>query len=78
MAIAATQPATSESSTHMKASVDKSLCIGCGLCPEICPMVFQMENDQAVAKAETVPPEAEEACREAAQDCPVEAIKIEE
>ena len=62
----------------MKASVDKDLCIGCGLCAEICPAVFQMDDDQAVAKLETVPPEAEDACRDAAQQCPVEAIKIEE
>jgi ferredoxin len=62
----------------MKASVDKDLCIGCGLCAEICPAVFQMDDDHAVAKVETVPPEAEDACRDAAQQCPVEAIKIEE
>jgi ferredoxin len=61
----------------MKASVDKSLCIGCGLCAELCPLVFQMEDDQAVA-ADSVPPDAAEACRDAAQQCPVEAIKIEE
>jgi ferredoxin len=62
----------------MKASVDKTLCIGCGLCAEVCPLVFQMEGDQAVVKVETVPPEAEDACRDAAEQCPVEAVKIEE
>jgi ferredoxin len=37
-----------------------------------------MEEDKAVAKAEQVPAGAEDACRDAAQQCPVEAIKIEE
>ncbi len=32
----------------------------------------------AHAKVETVPPEHEDAAREAAESCPVEAIEIEE
>jgi ferredoxin len=62
----------------MKASVDKSLCIGCGLCADLCPVVFQMDDDKAVAAVESVPPEAADACRDAAEQCPVEAIKIDE
>lgn len=27
----------------MKAVVDKETCIGCGLCPSICPEVFSMD-----------------------------------
>jgi ferredoxin len=37
-----------------------------------------MQDDTAVAKVDVVPPEAEETCREAAEECPVEAIAIEE
>lgn len=63
----------------MKARVDKDLCLGCGICPDICPEVFEMEDDgKAAAKAEDVPPEAETSCRDAAQQCPPEAIKIED
>jgi ferredoxin len=62
----------------MKAVVDKNLCVGCGLCPEICPEVFQMDGDTAVAKVDQVPAGSEEACRDAAGQCPAEAIKIEE
>ncbi|MBU3804700.1 MAG: ferredoxin, partial [Candidatus Cellulosilyticum pullistercoris] len=29
----------------MKAFVDKDTCIGCGLCPSICPDVFAMDDD---------------------------------
>ena len=62
----------------MKATVDKNLCVGCGLCPDLCPEVFEMEDDKAVAKVDEVPAGAEKACRNAALQCPVEAIKIEE
>jgi ferredoxin len=61
----------------MKARVDQDLCVGCGLCPEICPEVFEMDGDKAVAKVDEVPAGAEDACRDAAEQCPAEAIKIE-
>jgi ferredoxin len=61
----------------MKATVDPELCIGCGLCPEICPEVFEMPDDKAQVKVDPVPPEAEAACRDAADQCPSSAIKIE-
>ncbi len=61
----------------MKATVDQDLCVGCGLCPELCPEVFRMDGDKAVAKVDEVPAEAEDACRDAAEQCPAEAIKIE-
>ncbi len=62
----------------MKAVVDQDLCSGCELCTETCPEVFEMKNDTAGTKVEVVPPEAEETCRQAAEECPVEAITIEE
>lgn len=63
----------------MKATVDKDLCIGCGLCVEVCPEVFEMGDDnKAQAKVNPVPSNAESSCREAADQCPVSAIKIEE
>ncbi|MEJ2662743.1 MAG: ferredoxin [Spirochaetia bacterium] len=62
----------------MKATVDKDTCTGCALCPDICPEVFNMEGDTAVAYTNPVPDAAVESCREAADQCPVEAIAIEE
>lgn len=62
----------------MKATVDRDLCIGCGLCESGCPSVFSMIDGIAVAIAEAVPSEAEESCHQAAEDCPVNAISTSE
>ena len=34
----------------MKARVDRDTCIGCGLCPSICPEVFEL-TDEGYARA---------------------------
>ena len=62
----------------MKAKVDPDICIGCGLCAEICPEVFLIEEDKAVVHVPNVPKEAEGACKHAEEDCPVTAITLEE
>lgn len=62
----------------MRAIVDEDACTACGLCEETCPEVFVLEDDVAKVIVEEVPPEAEDACREAAEDCPAEAIALEE
>lgn len=61
----------------MKAKIDKTLCIGCGLCASDCPEVYVM-NDENTADVivDPVPAELKEQCRAAATNCPVEAIKI--
>ena len=62
----------------MRATVDEETCIGCGLCAETCPEVFEMNDDKAQVKVSEVPENAQETCKEAAENCPVEAIQIEE
>lgn len=62
----------------MKAIVDEETCIGCGLCAETCPEVFEMNDDKARVKSDEVPAGVVESCKEAAENCPVEAIQIEE
>ena len=63
----------------MKATVNEETCIGCGLCVDTCPEVFEMNDENsAEAKADPVPSEAETTCREAAESCPVDAIEIAE
>jgi len=63
----------------LKAYVDKDKCIGCGLCTDLCPEVFSMDDDgTATAIDEPIPEDAEDAAKEAAEQCPVEAITIDE
>lgn len=62
----------------MKAAVDQEACIGCGLCVNICPAVFEMNADEkAEANGDFVPGDSEAECREAADQCPVDAISIQ-
>ncbi len=63
----------------MKAIVDAENCTGCGLCVETCPEVFKMSDEEvAVVIADPVPAEAAETCQTAVDDCPTEAISIEQ
>lgn len=62
----------------MKAYVDKETCIGCELCVEICPEIFEMEDDGlAVAKDSEIPEDLLEDAQEAEESCPTDAITIE-
>ncbi len=57
--------------------VDRDLCIGCEMCVDICPEVFEMdEEDISIVKD----PEACDACdcQEAIDACAVEAISWED
>ncbi len=62
----------------MKATIDRSGCIGCGLCPSICPEVFRMADDGlAETIVEEVPSGAADTAQEAADSCPVSVIHVE-
>lgn len=61
----------------MKANVDKDTCIGCGLCPSVCPEVFDMDDDgKAKAIVEDVPDSVADQAKEAEESCPVNAISL--
>lgn len=62
----------------MKAKLDRSGCISCGLCITTCPEVFEMAED-GVARVhkEDVPKEVEGAAIEAQEGCPVSVIAVE-
>ena len=62
----------------MRVRVDEDACVGDGTCVEVCPEVFEMRGDVAVAKVKEVSDELQKSCREAADSCPVEAILIED
>jgi len=60
----------------MKVKVDPDLCINCELCANLCPEVFRMEGGKAVAYLADVPPAAEATCKQAEDECPVDAIAV--
>jgi len=63
----------------MKANIDRDGCISCGLCPDTCPEVFRMAEDGfAEVYVDEIPEEVEDTAQEAADNCPVEVIHIEE
>mgnify|MGYP000997821363 CR=1 FL=1 len=62
----------------MKAIVDHDLCIGCGLCADICPEVFRMNDDNLAEAYADITPETQEKAEQARDECPVEAITIAE
>ena len=63
----------------MKVTVDKDLCLGCGICEGIAPEVFSMANEPyAEVLLDPIPEEFQAATREAAEECPEECIAIEE
>ncbi|HHV96310.1 MAG TPA: ferredoxin [Clostridiaceae bacterium] len=64
----------------MKAYVDKEACISCGLCESLCPDIFSLQEDadgKAVAVDEELTGDRLECAKDAAAQCPTEAIRVE-
>lgn len=63
----------------MRVRVDEDLCLGCGICEGLAPEVFSLANEPfAEVLLDPVPEEYEEVVRQSAEECPEEAIIIEE
>ncbi|MCP5006213.1 MAG: ferredoxin [Planctomycetes bacterium] len=62
----------------MKTSINADECTGCELCTQTCPEIFEMDGDIAVVKDSNVAGELEETCRQAAEECPVECIIVDD
>jgi ferredoxin len=75
----------------MKVWIDQDLCTGDGLCEEICPSVFSLQDDGLAYVKEgdkvldspggsegqaSVPDGMEDSVREAAEECPGECIFV--
>ncbi len=59
----------------MKFKINDS-CIGCGLCADTCPEIFQLNEDElAQASEEEVEPPLLDSAIEAMENCPVSAIE---
>lgn len=61
----------------MKVIIDEDLCTGCGLCADSCPDVYEMKDDKAIVKVDPLPDNVVDSAKDAASNCPVEAIKVE-
>lgn len=61
----------------MKVKIDPDLCTACGLCTDGVPQVFKMGTDVAEVINPVVPANLESAVKDAASDCPAEAIIVE-
>ena len=64
----------------MKVFVDSTRCQGHTLCSMIAPDSFELSDIDGTASPvhEVVPPDQEDAVREAAHSCPEQAITVEE
>ncbi|MFZ0035468.1 MAG: ferredoxin [Sedimentisphaerales bacterium] len=62
----------------MKVKVNPELCNGTGICEQMCPEVFEIKRGMSMVKVQEVPSYAEQSRKEAAEDCPTEAISIED
>ena len=62
----------------MRVKVDQELCISCGACIDVCPEVFDWNDDEkAHSIVEEVPAEMEDQANEALESCPTDAISEE-
>jgi ferredoxin len=62
----------------MKVKVDKNKCISCGLCANMCPKTFIMDEDNKSEVLKQPNTKEEVSCaKEAIESCPVEAISEE-
>lgn len=58
-----------------KVTVDENACVGCGLCVNLCPNVFEL-NESGIVKVKA---NESEGCdlQDIASQCPVNAITVE-
>jgi ferredoxin len=61
----------------MTVKIDPDLCTACALCTDGLPQVFRMGKDVAEVINSNVPADLESAVKDAAADCPAEAIIVE-
>lgn len=54
--------------------VDKSGCIGCGICVSLCPETFIFDAD---GKSEVIKNKITDCAKEAAKACPVSVITVD-
>ena len=67
------------SKTRLRVVANRSACCGYGVCAEICPEIFGVDDNGIVTvKLESVPPGLEDKAREGVQACPQSALAIQD
>jgi ferredoxin len=62
----------------MRVSVDADRCQGHARCWDLCPEVFDLDDEgHAIVRLAEVPPEFEDAARDAVRNCPERAIVLD-
>ena len=62
-----------------KPTVDKDLCVGCALCTQVCPDVFEMDDEgKSKVIKEIIGDDLYDCVKEAVDSCPVSCITLEE
>lgn len=56
--------------------VDQELCIGCGICADLCPQVFVVSDNKSQVIEDSQCASCD--CQEAVDSCPVSAISLHE
>lgn len=62
----------------MRVKINPELCDGTGMCEQTCPEVFELKDGISTVIVGDIPSDAEQSCRDAAEECPTAAISIEE
>lgn len=60
----------------MKGYVDKTLCVGCGMCAGACPAGFRLGEDGLAEGCGELPATILDDAWQVAEDCPVGAISL--
>lgn len=55
--------------------INQEKCIGCGLCQNLCPEIFEMKDDKAKIKERADFKKNKDCIKESKESCPVEAIE---
>ena len=59
--------------------VDRGRCCGYGLCAQLCPQVYKLDENRLVyVDSDLIPVGLEEEAKEGAAACPAEALVVEE
>lgn len=62
----------------MKVTIDRSGCISCGICVEMCPEIFGLDDEGLAEVLKQPDTDSEADVAQSAEECPVSVIIIEE